>query len=138
MSDLEIAKANLKGHSLCLCKDGNIIFSDKKGISPLMDFIAENRDLSGYSAADIIVGKAAAFLMIKCGVKSVFASVISVAAADLLSSHSIPFEYDALTEKIINRAGTDICPMEKTVLDISSPDDAYSALLATLSRLNAH
>lgn len=128
MTDLQLAKTSLSGHSLCLCKDGNLIFSDKRGISPLMDFIAENRDLSGYSAADIVVGKAAAFLMIKCGIKEVYARVISQAAASIFTQYAVPFSFDTITEKIINREGTDICPMEKTVMDIKLPDVAYEKL----------
>lgn len=135
MTDLETAKTNLKNHSICLCKDGKFFFDDRRGISPLMSFISESRDLSGYSVADVVVGKAAAFLMIKCGIKNVFAKVLSKPAATLLSSFSIPFEYETLTEKIINRDGTDICPMEKTVLNTDSPDVAYKLLSEKLAAM---
>ena len=39
-------------------------------------------------------------------------------------------------EKIINRAGTDICPMEKTVLGIGDPEEAVSAIRAKLADMN--
>ena len=64
MTDLELAKRNLAGHTICLCKDGKLLTSDKRGISPMMDFIEEGRDVTGYSVADKIVGKAAAFLFV--------------------------------------------------------------------------
>ena len=60
MNDIEIAKAELKDHSICICKDGRFFTDDGRGISPMMRFIAEERDLIGSSVADVIVGKAAA------------------------------------------------------------------------------
>jgi hypothetical protein len=36
-------------------------------------------------------------------------------------------------EKIINRAGTDICPMEKIVADINEPADAIDKLRSKVS-----
>ena len=60
-----MAKENLSGHTICLCKDKNIFFIDKRGIAPMMGFIADGVDLKGYSVADIIVGKAVAMLFVK-------------------------------------------------------------------------
>ena len=77
MTDIELAKENLSGHTLALCKDGNIITSDKRGVAPMVDFLREGYDLSGYSAADKVIGKSAAMLFIKAGVKNIFAGVIS-------------------------------------------------------------
>ena len=135
MTDLQIAKNNLAGHSLCLVKDGNILFSDKKGIAPMMDFIADNTPLRGYSAADLIVGKAAAMLFAKCQIKEVFAKTLSEEGKKMLEKHNIAFEYETLTSRIINRAGTDICPMEKTVAGIDSIEDGYLALKEKLQEM---
>lgn len=135
MTDLEIAKANLEGHSICLCKDGKIITDDGRGISPMMRFIHERRDLSGYSVADIIVGKAAAMLFVKAGIASVYGKVTSTAARDYLQQYQIPCTWDALTEKIINRKGDDICPMEKTVAGLNDAEEGYLALKAKLTEL---
>ena len=41
MSDLQLALKNLPGHTICLCRDGKLVFSDKKGIAPMMGFIAD-------------------------------------------------------------------------------------------------
>lgn len=137
MTDLELAKANLEGHSICLCRDGSFFTDDGRGISPMIRFIGEGRDLRGYSAADVIVGKAAAMLFVKAGIVSVHGRTMSAAARDFLAQHAIPCSFDTLTERIINRQGTDICPMEKTVADISDPDAAYTALCARLAELRA-
>ena len=128
MTDIEIAKANLSGHSICLCKDGDIITDDGRGISPMMRFIHEGRDLSGYSVADVIVGKAAAMLFVKAGIVAVYGKVISAAARDYLQQHGIPCSWDTLTVKIINRKGDDICPMEKTVAEFEDVEQGYLAL----------
>ena len=55
MTDLQNAKANLSGNTICLCKDGSAICSQKRGIAPMMGFIADGVDLAGYSVADIVV-----------------------------------------------------------------------------------
>lgn len=138
MTDLEIAKTNLQGHTICLCKDGNCIFSEKKGIAPMMDFIADGVKLANYSVADLVVGKAAAMLFVKCGIKQVFAKTVSQSGLQYLSRHGIECEYDVLAEKIVNRAGTDICPMEKAVLNIDGAEEGFFALKATLESMRAN
>lgn len=135
MTDIETAVKHLNGHSICLCKDGKYIIDNGKGISPMMKFIDEGRDLSGYSAADLIVGKAAAILFVKAGIISVYGSVMSKAAKSFLEKNNIPCKYHILTDRIINRSGTDICPMEKTVANIEEAEKGYIALRKRLSEL---
>lgn len=135
MTDIEIAKANLHGHSICLCRRGDIIVDDGRGISPMIKFIKEGKDLTGYCVADIIVGKAAALLFLKAGVCEVYGRVMSQSAKNILTAHGVPCSFDTLTDRIINRAGTDICPMEKTVGNIDSPDSAFEALCERLEKL---
>ena len=133
MTDIEIAINNLNGHSICLCRSGRIFTDDGRGISPMIRFIDENKDLCGYSVADVIVGKAAAILFVKAGISAVHGKVMSESGKAYLESHSIPCTYDILTKRIINHHGTDICPMEKTVAEI---DDAEAGYIALKSRLN--
>ena len=135
MTDIENAKKNLNGHSICLCCGDNLIVDDGRGISPMIRFIKEGRDLAGYSAADIIVGKAAALLFLKAGVKEVYGMVMSERAKELLEKNNVPCTYETLTERIINRIGTDICPMEKTVENIDSPDRAFETLCDRLEQI---
>jgi hypothetical protein len=135
MTDIEMAKNRLEGHSICLCKNGETIVDDSKGISPMMKLLAQGQDLNGWSAADIIVGKAAAVLFVKAGIKQVYARVLSHSGKELLERFNIPCEYGTLTEIIINRRGTDICPMEKTVADIDDIEQGYLALQARLEQM---
>ena len=135
MTDLQIAKNNLSGHTICLCKDGECLYSESRGIAPMMNFIESGVDLTGYSVADIVVGKAAALLFVKCGIKNVFAKTLSSHGKRILELYGIDYEYDALTEKIINRLGTDICPMEKAVVNTDNPQDAYLILKNKLNSM---
>lgn len=128
MTDIQIAKDNLFGHTICLCKEGNCIFSEKRGIAPMMNFIADGVDLAGYSVADVVVGKAVAMLFVKCGIVNVYAKTLSTSGKEILERYGIACEYHTLTDKIINRAGTDLCPMEKTVMHTDDIEEAYLLL----------
>lgn len=94
---------------------GDIITDDGRGISPMMKFIGMGKDLKGYSAAYMIVGKAA--------------------ASEYLEAHHIPHSYDKLTEQIINRTGDNICPMEAAVANISDPEEGYKALFNKIQEM---
>ncbi len=115
---------------MCLCKSGEWFTADGRGIAPVLKLMAERGDLSGHSAADVIVGKAAAMLFIKAGISAVHGRVMSEAGKKYLEERGIPCTWDTLTGKIINRAGTDVCPMEKTVADIEDAELGYKALCA--------
>lgn len=94
----------------------------------MMDFIAAGVDLTGYAVADTVVGKAVALLFIKCGIATVFARTLSKSALKILTQYAVPCEYETLTERIVNRDGTDVCPMEKAVADTDDPEEAYILL----------
>lgn len=136
MTDIEIAKSNLSGYTICLCKDGNCLYSERRGIAPMMNFIANGTDMRGYSVADLVVGKAAAMLFVLSGIKSVFAKTLSKSGEEILKRHEIPYEYETLTDKIINRDGTDICPMEKAVSVTEDPQEAYDLLSERIKRMS--
>lgn len=137
MTDPELAGENLPGHSICLCRDGVCFTDDRKGIAPMMELIAAGRELTGYSVADAIVGRAAAMLFVKTGIVSVYGNVMSRGAQEYLVSHGVACSYGILTERIINRQGTGTCPMELAVADISDPEEGYQALLRKYSMLKA-
>lgn len=135
MTDLEKAVKALDGHTIALCKGENIITSDKKGISPMIGFIDDGANLRGYSAADLVVGKAAAMLFVKAGIKEVFAKNLSKSGKEYLERHGITVKYDVLTDKILNRSGDGICPMECAVSDTEDFDDGYRFIKEKLAVL---
>lgn len=134
----QTAKDYLQGTITCvLKKDDSILTSERTGIAPIMQWLEEGIDLTGYEAADKIIGKAAAMLFTKAGVTSVYGEVMSEPARLFLKSKGIPYSYGTLTDKIINRAGNGMCPMEMTVLEINDVEEAYTALKETLERLRS-
>lgn len=140
MTDKDRAKTLLQsGHYTCvLCKNDTVYVSDKDGIIPMIDFIGKNYDLNDFSVADKIVGRAAAMLFIKAGIKSVYAQVISSSAIELLAKNGIECEWSTQVDHIINRKGTGLCPMEVAVKDVKDDDfdGAYRRILQKLSELN--
>lgn len=129
MRDIERAKALLDPNTCVLCKGDCIYTSQKTGISPMLDWLSEKTDLCGFSAADKIVGKAAALLFVLAGVCEVYGEVMSEAGYHTLRAHGIPCTYGTLTPYIIDRQGTGMCPMEETVQEIDDPKAAFAALL---------
>ena len=114
--------------TLVFVKGNDIVDSTLSGIKPLINFLNEGKDLNGYSLADKIVGKAQAMLAVRAGIAEIYTKVLSEAGKEILDKYNIPYTYDVLTEQIINRKGTDICPMEKVVYDIDDIEEAYVAL----------
>ncbi len=135
MTDLECAKSKLDGHSVVFCKDGEVIISDERGVKPLVGIIADGTDLNDYSAADKVVGKAAAMLFVKIGVRKIFAKNLSESGKEFLEKHKIDVSYETLTPFIKNRSGDGLCPMETAVKDIDDCEKGYSAVLLKLEEL---
>jgi len=103
----------------------------------MLDWLIEGNALAGFSAADKIVGKAAALLFVHAGIANVYGEVMSEAGLAVLKRHNIPCTYGTLTPYIINRRGDGICPMEETVLQIDDPKQALAALLEKRRQLQA-
>ena len=135
MSDIDRAKAALRGHSVAVCRAGEVMTRDGRGIAPLLAIASEENALRGASVADLIVGKAAAMLMTYAGVSEVYAEVMSEAGERTLSEHDIPHSSGLLVPYIIDRTGKDVCPMERAVADVSDPAEAYAVLSARLEEL---
>ena len=93
-------------------------------------------DFSGFSAADKVVGRGAAFLYLLLGVKAVYAEVISTPAKELLSAHGVELSYGREAEYIINRKGDGMCPFEAAVLDVSDKTEAYAAIRRKMIEMN--
>ena len=137
MRDLTRAKELLDtGKYTCvLCQDGKEIFSEQRGVKPLVDMYSQGIDIKGFSAADKVVGRATAFLYLLLGVTHIYARVISRSALELLRENGIFVEYGTLTENIINRRGDGICPFEEAVLGISDRQEAYRVIICKMKEM---
>jgi hypothetical protein len=103
--------------------------SQYSGIRPLLQPL--NKDKTFFEDAiviDKVVGKSAAFLVLYGKVKKVHAFIMSEHAKNLLDLYSIDYSYDKLVPYIVNNIKTDMCPMEKTVLNIDDIEEAFNAL----------
>lgn len=94
--------------------DGRTVVCRGRGVSDLYRiYTSEPALLRGASIADKVVGKGAAAIMVCGSVKAVHAITISQAALTLLEEAGIQTTCDRCVPHIINRAGTDLCPVER-------------------------
>ena len=137
MTNLEKAKSILADseYTLVLCNGDKLYTSRKRGVAPMLEFIDTETDLKGFSAADKVIGKAAAMLFVHAGVTEVHADVISNSAADFLYVKGIPFTYNLLVKNIINRTGDGICPMEQVTSKLNDTNEAIIAIKKRLEEL---
>jgi hypothetical protein len=92
--------------------------------------------LHGASVADRIVGRAAALLCVYCGVKAVYAVVLSDGGERVLKENSVSLEFESLVPSILNRQRTETCPFEKIVSTVSDGEEAYEKLKSCVSKWN--
>ena len=136
MTDIEKAKSLLTNDMTCVAIKGDTVYSSTKtGISPILDWILEGIDLSGFSVADKLIGKAAAMLLVKAKVQNVFTHTISEDGKKYLENHNVMLDFDEFTPYIINRTKTDICPMEKAVKDIDDFETGFDVLKSQRDKL---
>ena len=119
------------GNYTCVvCKEDTIYTTTHRGVAPLLNWLDEGTNLTGFSAADRVVGRGAAFLYCLLGVKEVRARVMSYPAMEVLRAYGIRAEADTFVDNIINRAGTGPCPFEAAVMHIQKADEALAAIRA--------
>ena len=136
-SELERAKELLttEGYT-CVILKGDVCYnSTKRGIAPLMSYLADGIHMQGYFAADKVVGKAAAYLYVLLEIAELYVGVISAPALEVLQRFHIPVTYDTLVPAIRNRTDTGFCPMETAVLNIQFADEAYKVLKAKINEM---
>lgn len=135
--DLERAKLLLQqdGCTCVLCKNDAVFYGRIRGIRPLVDFLDSGLDFCGFSCADKVVGRAAAYLYCLLGVAAVHAQVMSQDAKKILLQHGIACSCDNLTNTIRNRQNTGPCPMEAATADVQTPAEALCAVRNALKQL---
>lgn len=136
-NDTKAAKELLEnGNYTCVFCKGSTVYTDAaRGVKPLLSRLDSGVALSGFCAADKVVGKGAAFLYVLLGVRELYAITVSEKAADVLKAYGIKLYYSNLVPAIRNRTDTGPCPMEDAVRDIDVPEDAPAALRKRLAEL---
>lgn len=135
--NLEKAKMllNETDNTCVLCGDEVILTDKRRGVRPLLDLVEGHVDVAGFSVADKVVGKAAAYLYCLLGIQQLYARVISKPALAVLQQAGIETEYDQLVSAIQNRTNDGFCPMESAVWNIHSAEEALPAIQNALAQL---
>lgn len=120
----EIAKQQLNIHSLVVVKVGRTSVCDGRGIKPVVDYL-EKDNFDGAFVADKVIGKASALLLVYGKVQEVYTPAISKPAVKVFEDNNVKYSAGIIVDNIINRTGTDLCPMEKKVQNIDNPKKAY-------------
>ncbi len=126
---------NTENLTLAAVSESAVLKFTERGVKPLLALIDGGKSLAGFSAADKVVGKAAAMLYVLLNVNEVYAAVISKPALETLEKYGICCEYGTLTDAIKNRTNTGFCPMETAVLNIENPAEAPAAIRKKLAEL---
>ncbi len=137
MTDLELAKEQLiKDECTCVLRKGDSMYcSHARGVKPLLSLLDSGEDYREYSAADKVVGKAAAMLYVLLGVSRVHAFIISKKALEVLTGNHIDVTYDTLVDRIHNRTNTGFCPMEEAVWEIDDLQEGLQAVREKVAQL---
>ena len=124
-----IDRLHAEGCSCVIYNNDHTHLFHKRGVQDLHQLLRTLPDtLRGAMIADKVVGKGAAVLMTAGGVRWVYADVISQSALEFLLTHNIEAEYGRVVPNIINRAGTDICPVEKLCMQGEGIEDALTLI----------
>lgn len=138
-ANLAKAKALLEKENLtcAACSDAEELRSTQRGVKPLLALLDSQTSLKGFSVADRVVGRAAAFLYVLLEADEVYAGIMSEPAAEVFNTYGIPCSCVEKTALIFNRTNTGLCPMESSVLGISEPGEAEKAIRNKLHELEA-
>ena len=135
---LEQAKSLLltSASTIVVVSNGEVFTSQERGVKPLLHLLTEKKGfLKGASVADKVIGKAAALLMALGEIKEVHTLIISKPALQVFENHKIKYFYDKKVDRIVNRTGDGLCPMESLCLDIDDPHEALTKIIEKLSKM---
>jgi iron complex outermembrane receptor protein len=117
------------GYSCVIRKGDETRTFRQRGVKDLWE-LCQSQDLflNGAIIADKVVVKGAAALMILGRIKEVYADVISTPAVDLLKEHGIKTSINETTDRIINRQGNGLCPVETLCINLQSVNEMYEVI----------
>ena len=137
----DLKKARLLLHmsdvSLVVIKDGKIIDQRKgDGVAPFVDLIESTAaDFSDCVIGDRLLGRASAFLCRYVNASGVYAVKGTKKALAVLLVGGILGEVDEFIPQVSNRSLDGLCPFERAVTSVESPDEAYVLIKKKLSEL---
>jgi hypothetical protein len=125
------------GCSVVVVKNDSVLTQKKgDGIRPIFEAIEElKQNIKGSIIGDKILGKASALLCVYSKVSGVYSLQATKTAIAVMIRAGIPVQTDEMISYIKNKSGDDVCPFEKILFDIDSPEEAYIILKKTLSEI---
>ena len=126
------------GRAECVVlKDGRIAAVERgRGVSPLLRLYDRDRSvLRGGIVVDKVIGRAAAAIAICGGAEFVHGRIMSEDAQSFLKDNGIPSSCTQMVKRILNQRRNGLCPLERSVLDITDPAAALAALRRRVEEL---
>lgn len=125
---------NEQGLSLLIFNNGELTTHANRGIQDLLQLISERPErLNGAVAADKIIGKSAAAIMIVGGVKEVHTNVICTPARELFEENGVLVFATEEVPMIMNRNQSGMCPMDTQIANIESVEECVAILQAGIA-----
>lgn len=132
VKDLELAREVLTStdYSIVVISNGKIWKQKQgEGIRPILETIEEmGEDIFDSVIGDRILGKASALLCRYVKAKGVYSPQGTKTGIALLIMGGVPCQVDQLIPFIKNRDGSDLCPFEKMLENVDTPEEAYRIL----------
>lgn len=119
--NLEIVKTRLYEKSASLV----VMFENmeikeyyNRRVEDIVEILKKDKNaLKNAIIADKVIGKVAASLLAIAGVKEIYANTLSRLAIPVLEENNIKYDYNRITDYIINNDKTGMCPMENKFKD---------------------
>ncbi len=123
--------------SLVVIKHGEILHKRKgEGIAPFIDLIqSTDADFSDCVIGDRLLGRASAFLCRYVNAAGVYAVKGTKNALAVLMVGGILGQVETVIPQVSNRSQDGLCPFERAVASIESPEEAYRVIKETLAQL---
>jgi hypothetical protein len=132
LDDMDVARdiISKKSCSVVVIKEGKVLTEKQgDGIRPILDAIVElGEGMHGTVVGDRILGKASALLCVYSKVDGVYSPQATKTAIAVLIRAGIPGQTEKIIPYVKNRNGDGVCPFEKILTDIDSPEEAYKIL----------
>ena len=125
---------NQQGLSLLVYNHDSLTTHANRGIQDLLYLIGEQPErLKGAIAADKIIGKSAAAIMIVGGVKQVHTNLICTPARELFEANGVRVFATEEVPMIYNRDRSGMCPMDTQIQGVESVEDCVAILQSSLA-----
>ena len=132
MEDIDLARSLLEEEkwNLVIVKGGQVILNSReRGVASFFQAVQSmGRSLHNAALADRIVGSAVAMLCLQARITSVYASIASQGALDMLKGQGVTISSKSTVPYISNYDGTDLCPFEKLARSCQEPSQLFAAL----------